>query len=132
MKRLKSRYNINVKSIFLLIGGILVLTSCEYSYMYSYKITNNSDSNVDVHLKTFRIDSTYKIQKDSTKTLFTTTHGIEASGGPYFDDVKNDIVEFKVIKNKQKVSNRDFLKNDNWSYDKGIYSIIITESDFEK
>ncbi|WP_299124809.1 hypothetical protein [uncultured Tenacibaculum sp.] len=133
MKKLKNGYKILAKKVFLFIGAISILTSCEYSYRYSYRITNKSNSIVGVHLKTFNIDSTYIIPNDSTILLFNTTHGIESFGGPYFDDVKNDIDEL-IVKMGKGASNRDFLKNENWSFDKGkgTYSTIIKKSDFDK
>lgn len=109
---------------------VFILTSCEYSYDYSYVVTNKTDAEIKVHVKTFRIDSVFVILMDSSKLLFIDDHGIEGSKGPYFDDVINDLDKFEVTKNDTLKSKRDYLKNDMWTFEKGRYSTIVTNNEF--
>ncbi len=119
-----------LKLIFLL--SILFITSgCEYVYKYSYVVQNKTDAQLKVAVKTLYIDSTFIISKDSTKLLFMKTHGIESAGGPYFEDVKVDLLNFKVIKKDSIVSKRNYLKNDSWIFEKGKYSTIVTNDEFK-
>lgn len=101
-----------MKLFSFIIGLVLLMTSCEYSYDYSYKLTNKSDSEISVNIKTFRIDTTFFILKDSSKVLVTSNHGIEGSHGPYFKNDKFDLDKFIVTKNDYVKSNRDYLMND--------------------
>jgi hypothetical protein len=126
-----------MKNIIAIFGLFLCLTSCEYAYDYSYKLTNMADTKLDVHVKTFQIDTVFSISKDSTKVLFVKEHGIEGPHGPYFKDVKFDLKEFTVIRNGTQKSTTDYLRNDAWTFSKepyhqGLYSTIITTDDFNK
>ena len=124
-----------MKYISLILMMLFFITSCEYSYDYSYQVTNNSDDQISVYVKTFRLDSTFIIKKDSTKVLFTSNHGIEGSKGPYFEDVKIELDEFSVTKKDNSISTKDYLKNDAWTftiepYFIGLYSAIVTNDEF--
>ena len=119
----------NIKIAILILLTVGLLTSCEYGYTYSYSVTNSCDTTVDIHLKTYKIDSVFKLTKDETKILYMTDHGVQSSKGPYFSDVNQDLKIFTVTKG-QVQSNRDYLKNDNWSFEKGVYSAIITNDEF--
>lgn len=126
-----------MKHFSFIIGLAFLMTSCEYSYDYSYKVTNKSDSEISVYIKTFRIDTTFLILKDSAKVLVTSNHGIEGSHGPYFEDVKIDLDKFTVTKNDNLKSNRDYLKDDAWTFTKepyhiGLYSATVTNDEFNK
>jgi hypothetical protein len=126
-----------MKLFSFIIGLVLLMTSCEYSYEYSYKVTNKSNSEIYVNIKTFRIDTTFFILKDSSKVLVTSNHGIEGSHGPYFENVKIDLDKFIVTKNDNVKSNRDYLMNDAWTFTKepsckGLYSAIVTNDEFNK
>jgi hypothetical protein len=113
--------------LILLLSGLLI--SCEYSYTYSYSVTNSSDTTVDVRLKTYKVDSVFKLTKDETRILYRTDHGIQSSRGPHFSDVKEDLKIFTVSKG-QVQSRRDYLKNSNWNFEKGVYSTVITDDEF--
>lgn len=113
-----------------ILGLLLILSGCEYAYDYSYTVTNKSDGQIKVYVKTFRIDSTFIVLKDSTKILFVDNHGIEGSKGPYFDDVTVDLNDFKVTKNDTLISKRDYLKNDTWTFKEGDYSTTVTNDEF--
>ncbi len=121
-----------MKTIFVIIGMILIMTSCDYVYNYSYTVTNKTDAQIEVYVKTFQTDSTFIISKDSTKTLFVTDHGIEDSKGPYFSNVTEDLDNFKITKNDTLTSTRDYLKNESWTFDKGDYSTNVTDVEFKK
>jgi hypothetical protein len=126
-----------MRHVKLIFGLFLLMTSCEYGYDYSYKVINKVDSQIDVHVKTYKIDSTYSILKDSSKILFVTGHGIEGSHGPYFKDVKFDLQEFTVIKNDSLKSNKDYLQNEAWIFSKepsyeGLYTTTVTTEEFNK
>ncbi len=114
-----------------MLGLLLIASGCEYAYDYSYTVTNKSDGRIDVYVKTFRIDSTFQIQKDSTKTLFIDDHGIEGSKGPYFADVTFDLDGFIVFKNDTLKSTRNYLKNETWIFKEGDYSTTVTNDEFE-
>ncbi len=58
-----------------------------------------------------------------------TDHGIESSKGPYFEDVNKDLYVFTVTKG-QLSSKRNYLTNDPWTFERGDYKVIITNSDF--
>lgn len=109
------------------------MTSCEHSYDYSYVVTNKAENTIKVHVITFRIDSVFVIQKDSSQLLFTKDHGIEGPKGPYSDDVSNDLEKFEITIKDSIQSKRDYLKNDAWTFnsENGKYSTIVTESEFE-
>lgn len=117
-------------NIFIL-GLLLIMSGCDYAYDYSYTVTNKSDGQIKVYVKTLRIDSTFLILKDSTKVLFIDDHGIEGSKGPYFDDVTVDLDDFKVTKNDTLISTRDYLKNDAWTFKDGDYSTTVTNDEFK-
>ncbi len=119
----------NIKMTFLILLSVGLLTSCEYAYTYSYSVTNLSDSTINIKVKTFRVDSVFKVTKDETKILFMTEHGIEGPKGPYPRDVNKDL-EIVIVTKGQLQSNRDYLKNNNWSFEKGVYSTIITNAEF--
>jgi len=119
----------NIKITILILLSFGLLTSCEYAYTYSYSVTNSCDTIVDVRIKTFRIDSVFKLTKDETKILYMTDHGIEGAKGPYPRDVNKDLNIFTVTKGQVR-SNRDYLKNNNWAFEKGVYSTIITNTEF--
>lgn len=114
-----------------ILGLLLIITGCDYVYDYSYTVTNKSDTQIKVYVKTFRIDSTFLILKDSTKVLLIDDHGIEGSKGPYFDDVTVDLDDFKVIKNDTLISTRNYLKNDAWTYKDGDYSTTVKDDEFK-
>jgi hypothetical protein len=70
------------------------------------------------------------IEKDSSRTIYITDHGLEAcQRGPFFSDVSNDIKSLSITKGT-KTSRLDYLKNDNWAYDKGAYTATVTSSEF--
>jgi hypothetical protein len=121
----------NIRTNLFILGLLLIMSGCEYAYNYSYTVTNKSDGNIKVYVKTFRIDSTFSIPKDSTKELFINEHGIEGSKGPYFSNVTDDLKSFKVIKNDTLKSTRDYLKNDTWTFKKGDYSTTVTNDEFK-
>ena len=114
---------------FFILLSVGLLTSCEYAYTYSYSVTNSSDTTIDIKVKAYITDSVFKVAKDETKILFMKDHGIEGPKGPYARDVNKDLNIFTVTK-RQIQSNRDYLKNNNWSFEKGVYSTIITNAEF--
>jgi len=120
-----------MRTILFMLGFLLIMSGCEYAYDYSYTVTNKSDGQIKVYVKTFRIDSTFLIPKDSTKKLFIVDHGIEGSKGPYFDNVIVDLDSFMVNKNDTLKSTRDYLKNDAWTFNKGNYSTTVTNEEFK-
>ena len=114
-----------------ILGFLLIMSGCEYAYDYSYTVTNKSDGQIKVYVKTFRIDSTFSIPKDSTKLLFIKDHGIEGSKGPYFRNVTDDLESFVVTKGDTLKSMRDYLKNDAWTFKNGDYSTTVTNDEFK-
>jgi hypothetical protein len=121
-----------MKPLIIIFGLFLIITSCEHSYDYSYTVINKTDKQIKVYVKTFRIDSTFIISNDSTKTLFVADHGIEGSKGPYFRDVNEDLDIFRVTINDTLSSTRNYLKNESWTFNKGVYSTNVTDAEFHK
>jgi hypothetical protein len=107
------------------------MSGCEYAYDYSYTVTNKSDGQITVYVKTFRVDSTFSIPMDSTKILFIKDHGIEGSKGPYFRNVTEDLESFTVTKSDTLKSTRDYLDNEAWSFEKEDYSTTVTNDEFK-
>lgn len=115
---------------FICFGLLTGASSCEYSYDYSYTITNKSDDTIKVTIKTNEMDSTIKIGLDESKVLFVTDHGVEGSEGPYFRDVLMDLDVCLVQKADTLKSKHDYLENDSWSFHQGDYSAIVNNKDF--
>lgn len=120
-----------IRKIFVLVVLLMIISGCEYTYDYTYTVTNKSDGNIKVSVKTFHIDSTYTIPVDSTKILFTTDHGIEGSTGPYFSNVTDDLDSFMVKKNDTINSTRNYLVNEAWVFNDGDYSTTVTNEEFK-
>lgn len=121
----------NIFRLILLILTIFSLSACEYAYDYTYQVKNETDSELKIELKTFRIDSIYTIAVNETKVLFITDHGIEGSKGPYFDDVSVDLDKFIVTKNDTLVSSKNYLDNSSWNFENGLYSTTINNDEFQ-
>lgn len=117
------------KLVIPLLISLGLLTSCEYTYHYSYTVTNSTDTTISIHIKTYKADSVYTLPKDIKKTIYMTDHGIEGSKGPYFKDVNKDLNIFMVMKG-QLNSRRNYLTNESWTFDKGNYRTTIINSDF--
>ncbi len=113
----------------LLVIFFISLTSCEYSYSYRYVVNNLADSTISIHLKTYRLDSTYYINSTDKLTIYETDHGVERARGPYFDDVTKDLFECTVKKGTT-ISSRNYLSNSSWYFEKGEYSTTITNTEF--
>lgn len=119
-----------MRAYVFILGLLLIISGCESVYYYSYTVTNKSDGQLNVYVKTSRIDSTFFIPQDSTKTLFIAHHGVENGMGPYFNDVTVDLDDFRVTKNDTLISTRDYLKNNTWTFKNGNYSTTFTEDEF--
>ena len=120
----------NLKAI-LCFATLILLSSCDYVYDYTYQVTNSTDSEIKIELVTHSVDSTYLISSNETKILFVTDHGVEGSKGPYFEDVSFDLKEFLVTKADTLSSTRDYLANSSWNYNDGVYKTTITEEEFK-
>lgn len=120
-----------MRFLYLLFPIVILIsfTSCEYSYPYRYVLTNNTDSLIYVHVKTYKIDSLYQMKSGEKKIIYETDHGIEGSRGPYFQDVNKDIMLFSVTKGSL-ISHRDYLNNNSWYFEKGEYSSTVLNSEF--
>lgn len=116
-------------NIFIL-GLLLIIAGCDYAADASYRVTNNTDGQIKVYVKTFRINSTFLIQKDSTKLLFIQEYRTGPDGA-YFRDVSEDLEFFTVTKNDTLTSTRDYLENDAWDFENGDYSTIVTDDEFK-
>lgn len=117
------------KKLVLPLFLFLFFTSCENSYNYSYTITNSTDTIISIHIKTYKIDSTYTLAKDIKKTIYITDHGVEGSKGPYFKDVNQDLTIFLVTRG-QLNAKKNYLNNDSWTFKNGDYSTTVINSDF--
>ena len=118
---------------FLAVFACMLISSCDYVYDYQYIVQNKSRSEIVVTLSATnfpQLDTIYFISTNQNILIYETGHGIEPAGGPFFDDVKNDLSEI-VIKNIDSVmSNRNFRENSNWDFNGGTYSTTITDADF--
>ncbi|TRX61666.1 hypothetical protein [Carboxylicivirga sp. M1479] len=115
--------------LLLLIG--LSMAACDYLYDYTYQVTNDSDADITIELKSFQIDSIYIIPVNETRVLFITDHGVEGAKGPYFEDVTMDLDEFIVVKDGTLTSSRNYLDNSSWDYADGLYSTTINNEEFK-
>jgi hypothetical protein len=118
-----------------IIGLVLIAvtafaTSCEYTYPYSYSITNSCDTTIVIHIKTYRIDSIYYLTTNTKRKLYITTHRVEGARGPYSGGSVNNDLSLFIVAKKGVSSKRDFLKNENWSYSNGNYYTTITNAEF--
>jgi len=110
---------------------LIFLNSCDYVYNYTYEVTNSTDGEINIELKTQSIDSVYSVSKDEKKVLFITDHGVEGSKGPYFEDVSFDLKIFTVTKSDTLKSTRNYLSNSSWTYNNGLYRTTITLEEFK-
>ncbi len=113
-------------------AAIIALSSCHYKYDYAYQVTNNTDSEVKIELKSRYIDSSYIVSAGETKILFVTTHGYEGPKGPYYVRVLFDLYEFKLSKDTFLISTKDYLDSSSWKFNEGLYSTEIYNSEFVK
>jgi hypothetical protein len=119
-----------VKKIFF-IFLVLLFNSCEYAYVYTYEITNETDSNIIVEIETIDNDHSRQIiEQKETKIILTTEHGIEKSTGPYFRDVSKDFKKCIISKNDT-LSAKNYMDNSSWNYVKGQYKAIIRNDEFQ-
>ena len=116
---------------FILIISMWFLASCDYAYDYTYEVTNDTDSEIKIKVKTFRIDSTYSVSANETQILFVDDHGLEGSKGPYFEDVAEELDKFIVTKNDTLISTKDYLDNSSWDYNDGLYHATVDDNEFE-
>ncbi len=119
------------KVIPILIVIIFLLSSCDAVYYYTYQVTNKTNSEIEIELKTFHIDTIYTIGKNVTKILFETDHGVESIKGPYYRDVSYDLKIINIIKNDTIISSKNYLDSASWSFNDGIYSAIIEPNEFK-
>ncbi len=105
--------------------------SCTYPYDYTYQVTNQSDADITVVYEVSYGDYTKTIKRDSTAVILETNHGGEDAGGPYFDDVNKDLHAMKVYQYDTLLSHRDYLRNESWTYNNGLYSTTVTDSEFD-
>jgi len=114
----------------LFFSAILIsFVSCEYTYPYLYVVTNSTDTVISLHIKTYKSDSLYQMQRGEKKIIYETEHGIESSKGPYFKDVNKDFNQFSVSKGSL-ISNRNYLSNSSWIFEKGEYSTSVLNTEF--
>lgn len=108
---------------------LISCASCEYTYSYRYVLTNTTDSVISVHIKTYKTDSLYQVQSGEKKIIYETEHGIEGSKGPYFQDVNEDFNQLSVSKGSL-ISNRNYLSNSSWLFEKGEYATSVLTTEF--
>ncbi len=123
----------NKSALYLLMFTMVVsFSSCvDYGYDYSYRVSNQTNSEIKIEVKTVEIDSIYSVSSNETKILFVTDHGLEGPKGPYFADVASDLETFVVIKNDTLISTKNYLDNASWNYNDGVYSTTVEENEFE-
>lgn len=110
---------------------LLLFSSCDYAYDYTFKVKNATDTSVVIRLETFSQDTTYIIGSGNTETLFIDDHGAEGRGGPYFHDVSDFITSMTVSKDSAD-SKRDYRSNAAWQFTKedGTYFTTVTNEEF--
>ncbi len=119
----------NIVSIVIL--ALVVFSSCDHEYGYTYKVLNNSDSEVKFDLLTDWIDSTNLIDEGETSILFIVNHGFEGPDGPSFADVSMDLDSIFVTRKDTVFSIKDYLASASWEYNNGVYKVTITNTEFE-
>lgn len=104
--------------------------SCEHTYNYSYTLTNDADTSVQVsYITKDAVDSVIELNKNETRLFLIDDHGLEGGKGPYQKDVVQDFIVLSVSKNGLN-STRNYLKNEGWTYSEGAYKTTITDSEF--
>jgi hypothetical protein len=124
------------KYLFHVLITAAFLTACDPVYDYTYRITNNSGTEVEVYLKVrntvyLNRDSTYTVDGGETKTLLVVSHGVEPKGGPFYEDVDLTLEQLTVKRN-QVYSHKNYLDSAAWDYSGGIYTAVVTEEEFEE
>ena len=119
----------------ILVWGVVLLASCEYGYFYSYEMTNEAHFVISVELSTIKGDFNYIIDKNETKIVLETEHGIESRNGPHFRDVSYALKKCIVSRNDT-VSKKIYLDNSSWEFvkmnnGKGIYRTTIKDDEFK-
>jgi hypothetical protein len=110
------------------------MVSCEQGYSYSYNLFNNTDTIISVYLKTRFKDSSFTILPKETKEIFTTFHGFEGFGGPFYSAVKNDLNNL-LVKRGIKFSSKNYRETNLWKFEKkndfkAVYKAVVTNAEF--
>ncbi len=123
------------KLSLVLLSMLLLLSACDPVYTYTYKVSNQTDVSVCIEWATvdqlYGVDTVAILLPAEAQTLYTTSHGVEPTGGPFFQDVAWDLAKFIVSQDDTLFSQRDYLANEVWQYEDGVYHAVITEGEFE-
>lgn len=115
--------------------SITTFASCDYGYRYTYEVTNNTDTTIEVHLRTryLRGDSVVALPAMARQVVYETSHGVEGRTGPYYRKVAVDLDSFYIIK-RQDTATPDYLRDSCWKFTKsgpnGIYATEVTNGNF--
>jgi len=138
-------HSLKLSYYFVIISIAMTFSSCTTSTTnnFSYVINNISDKELNVYVKTHKIDSTFKIIPHTQSTIYNGYEVFEGDapsfGNPFFlkvfDILRIETVDYSTIA-------LDYLNQSNWkSYQSGIstgstktttttYKINITNSNF--
>ncbi len=121
----------------LFISGLaLFLSSCDCIYEYSYEVENQSSSSIKVKWEshsytTSGLMDSVEISPGNTQNLFMSEHGIEAcKGGPFYRDVSFDLVSIQITKGDSVGTKLDFMANEQWDFEEGVYRAVVTDAAF--
>ena len=125
---------INKFKMFFFALALLNISCHDEDALYEYQVVNSTNFEIKVDvlatLNAFT-DTTYTIGAQQSKIIYYTSHGVEGSGAPYFQDVAVDLQTIKIRKNDTIVSNRDYRQNNNWQYSGAFYKATVTEEEFQ-
>ncbi|GAA4460943.1 hypothetical protein GCM10023093_04670 [Nemorincola caseinilytica] len=110
----------------------ITLASCiDRGLIYTYRIHNNADTTISVHVKEgSTIDTTF-ITPGEQKVVHTHGYLVGKNARYTHHDVSRDMKYMFVIK-RGDTSKRNYLDNNSWSFDAntGTYSATVTATEF--
>jgi len=109
---------------------IILCSNCSCKYDYEYHVKNLSEYDVFIFIKSTLQEKEDLIVAGNRDFIFTTEHGLEEGGCPYFTEVKYTMDSISIINEDGAPFLRDLKSDSNWKYDDGTYTLNITNNDF--
>ena len=114
-----------------------LLTGCDCVYTYRFEVRNATSASIEVSFSANDKDSVATIEGEIAVVLLMTEGrvrgclGDEPNGGIPEEEVADLIDAVRVRKADGSFSSRDYLSNDAWFYDNGIYRAYVTDAEFD-
>ena len=117
------------RNIMLLLFTAILTSSCSCLWDYEYIVKNDSSYDLAFFIRSSR-DSAVVSLRPSDEFTFTTTHGVEAGGCPYFTEVQFTLDSVSMINENKDRFMRDLFSDETWKYEAGVYVLTATDKDF--